>query len=127
MHFLLNLFYFFLINKLAVNNESSIRDFNNEADILEKIDSPYSVKFYGALVTEDYYCFVTEFISGGSLTSTIRNIAVFKDPNGIIRIKCALDIARGLEYLHEHDIIYRDLKPDNALCSVDGNGVITCK
>lgn len=37
----------------------------------------------------------------------------------------AAQIVSGMEYLHSHGIIYRDLKPENLLLSADGNIIMT--
>ena len=37
------------------------------------------------------------------------------------RYKMALDICRGMAFLHSVNIVHRDLKPDNCLVSHDGN------
>ena len=93
---------------------STIESFNKEADVLEKVDSQYTVKFWGALVTDEHYCFVTEFVPFGSLSKVIPNI-IPTDFNGGKRILCALNIAKALKYLHGIKILHRDLKPENVL------------
>jgi serine/threonine protein kinase len=36
------------------------------------------------------------------------------------RLHCAFDVAAALSYLHQHNVIYRDLKPDNIGFDVRG-------
>lgn len=52
-------------------------------------------------------------MSGGSLYDHLhKHKAVLRLPS-LIRI--ALDIAKGMNYLHQHNIIHRDLKTANIL------------
>jgi serine/threonine protein kinase len=52
-------------------------------------------------------------MSGGSLYDYLhKHKAVLKLP---FLIRIALDIAKGMNYLHQHDIIHRDLKTANIL------------
>lgn len=39
--------------------------------------------------------------------------------------KFIYDVSAGLEYLHDNDVIHRDIKPDNILCNEHGVYVIT--
>ncbi|CAI5499118.1 unnamed protein product [Closterium sp. Naga37s-1] len=64
------------------------------------------------------WAIVTEYMSGGTLRNYLarRRHLAEKD---VLRI--ALDVARGLEYLHAHHIVHRDLKSDNILVSYKGS------
>ena len=58
------------------------------------------------------FCFL-EFMSGGSVYDNLHNQrGVFKLP---VLIRVAIDISKGMDYLHQHNIIHRDLKAANLL------------
>ncbi|KAI9144499.1 protein kinase, X-linked [Paraphysoderma sedebokerense] len=63
-----------------------------------------------------------EYIPGGELFSHLRKAGRF--PNDVT-IFYAAEIVSAIEYLHEHDIIYRDLKPENLLLDERGHVKIT--
>lgn len=60
-----------------------------------------------------------EYVPGGSVTALLRNYGAFEEPlvKNFVR-----QILNGLAYLHEKDIIHRDIKGANIL--VDNKGGI---
>lgn len=60
-----------------------------------------------------------EYVPGGSVTSLLRNYGAFEEP--LVR-NWVRQILLGLNYLHEMDIIHRDIKGANML--VDNKGGI---
>jgi len=59
--------------------------------------------------------FVVEFCNGGDLNAFVtKNINNHKF-NAII----TKQLVKGLQFLHQHDVVHRDLKPDNILVQVD--------
>ncbi|KAJ4778584.1 protein kinase family protein [Rhynchospora pubera] len=71
------------------------------------------VQFIGACTKLPILCIVTEFMNGGSVFDLIHNhIGVF-DLSALVRI--AIDVSKGMDYLHQCNIIHRDLKTANLL------------
>lgn len=61
---------------------------------------------------------VLEYMDGGSM-----NEIVTKGHNLISEDFCRytlFKIAKGLQAMHERNILHRDIKSDNVLCSLDG-------
>ncbi|KAL6848886.1 hypothetical protein ACP4OV_021469 [Aristida adscensionis] len=104
--------------------------FSQEVTVWHKLDHPNVTKFIGAIMgardlniqTENgqigmpsnICCVVVEYLPGGALKSFLiknrRKKLAFK-----VVVQIALDLARGLSYLHSKKIVHRDVKTENML------------
>ncbi|KAL5713939.1 non-specific serine/threonine protein kinase [Ranunculus cassubicifolius] len=101
-------------------NEDMQREFAQEVYILRKVRHKNVVQFIGACTRPPSLCIVTEFMSGGSVYDYLhKQKGVFKFPS---ILKVAIDVSKGMNYLHQNDIIHRDLKAANLL--MDENEVV---
>jgi len=87
-----------------------------EIHLLSKIRNPYCVRLLGIYRNESAskLFIVTEFVDGGDLSGTIYN-APPRSLSEEVKLKILRDVARGVAFLHENQIIHRDLKTDNCL------------
>ncbi|MBA0618053.1 hypothetical protein Godav_027448, partial [Gossypium davidsonii] len=86
----------------------------------EKIRHKNVVQFIGACTRSPNLCIVTEFMARGSIYDYLhKQRGVFKLPS---LLKVALDVSKGMNYLHQNNIIHRDLKTANLL--MDENQVV---
>ncbi|XP_039012343.1 serine/threonine-protein kinase STY17-like isoform X2 [Hibiscus syriacus] len=97
-----------------------LREFSQEVFIMRKIRHKNIVQFIGACTRAANPCIVTEFMARGSLYDYLqKQRRVFKLP---FLLKVALDVSKGMNYLHQNNIIHRDLKTANLL--MDENQVV---
>ncbi|KAG8386751.1 hypothetical protein BUALT_Bualt03G0181600 [Buddleja alternifolia] len=102
-------------------DEEKVKAFRDELALLQKIRHPNVVQFLGAVTQSTPMMIVTEYLPKGDFCAYLKKKGALKLTTAI---KCALDIARGMSYLHEHKpeaIIHRDLEPSNILRDDSGH------
>ncbi|XP_072993847.1 serine/threonine-protein kinase STY46-like isoform X2 [Typha latifolia] len=89
------------------------QEFAQEVYIMRKVRHKNVVQFIGACTKTPSLCIVTEYMSGGSVYDYLhKKKRVFNLPT-LLRV--ALDISKGMNFLHQNNIIHRDLKSANLL------------
>ncbi|KAJ3600715.1 hypothetical protein NHX12_031692, partial [Muraenolepis orangiensis] len=90
-----------------------------EKRIFETVNSArhsFLVNLFACFQTPEHVCFVMEYTAGGDLMMHIHT-DVFNEPRAMFYSAC---VVLGLQFLHEHKIVYRDLKLDNLLLDTEG-------
>lgn len=109
-----------------VDKKRRKRDYlGREIKIAAALDHPYIIKMHNELVVEEDVegnlrrCLLMEFIDGYDLKKHITE----QDLSLKQMIDLFIKLAEGLDFLHQHGIVHRDVKPGNFLFSRDGSQV----
>lgn len=111
-----------IMKKREIVRLKQIAHVRAERSILSKMMHPFIVNLFAAF-QDDYCCYMLlEYVIGGELFSQLRKVGRFNNDTATFY---AAEIALAFEHLHKHDIIYRDLKPENLLLDGEGHIKIT--
>ncbi|XP_063937879.1 serine/threonine-protein kinase oca2 isoform X2 [Daucus carota subsp. sativus] len=100
--------------------------FREEVALMKRLRHPNILLFMGAVSSPERLCIVTEFLPRGSLFRLLQKGTSQKSASRLDwrrRVHMALDIARGMNYLHHCSppIVHRDLKSSNLLVDKSWN------
>ncbi|KAF7851216.1 hypothetical protein BT93_L4317 [Corymbia citriodora subsp. variegata] len=97
-------------------------EFKVEVELLSRLHSPYLLALLGYCSDHNHKLLVYEFMANGGLQEHLYPLssssARYSKLDWEIRLRIALEAAKGLEYLHEHinpPVIHRDFKSSNIL------------
>ncbi|EIW80727.1 kinase-like protein [Coniophora puteana RWD-64-598 SS2] len=99
-----------------------LKSFSSEAVVWSHLRHPNVLPFYGVFQQGDAtLCLVSPYMGRGNVRSYLR-----EGSKRVNRMLLALDAARGLEYLHNHNptIVHADIKGVNILVSNSGRACL---
>ncbi|MEE3467178.1 MAG: Stk1 family PASTA domain-containing Ser/Thr kinase [Eubacterium sp.] len=99
-----------------------VSKFRQEAQAVAAITHPNIVSVYDVGEEEGMHYIVMEFVDGITLKRYIEQKGKLKVKEAV---GIALQIAAGLDAAHAHNIIHRDIKPQNILISRDGTAKVS--
>ncbi len=104
------------------NNETAVRRFEREAEILKQLKHPNIVRLFGAGRTKGTPYFAMEFVQGESLDQVLARRVRFSWEE-VVHI--GKQVCAALQHAHDKGIIHRDLKPSNLMRLEDGTIKLT--
>lgn len=99
--------------------KSMIEALKREISLLRDLRHPNIVQYLGCGSSADYLNIFLEYVPGGSVQTMLNSYGALPEP--LVR-SFVRQILTGLSYLHNQDIIHRDIKGANIL--VDNKGTI---
>ena len=91
---------------------------------MSKLDHPFVCKLVNTFQDEACIYMLLQFVQGGELLNLIQGGDVYGGlPESAAKFFAA-GILEGLTHMHQRQIVYRDLKPENVLLDRDGYAVI---
>jgi serum/glucocorticoid-regulated kinase 2 len=106
-----------ILKKKHIEKKKQEAHILTERNVLVEVSHPFIIKLYSSFQTPEKLFFVLEYCPGGELFGVLSKKSRFSEEQTKFY---AAQIVLALEYLHERDIIYRDLKPENVLIDAEG-------
>ncbi|KAJ7533887.1 hypothetical protein O6H91_13G069200 [Diphasiastrum complanatum] len=106
------------VKKLFSEGLQAKEDFQAEIELMERVRHPNLLSFIGFSSHEEQHLLVYELMENGSLYDHLQGPLQGSGLTWNLRLKIALDAAKGLEHLHDHcnpPVIHRDFKSSNIL------------
>jgi len=105
-----------LPERLAKDKQFVSRFFR-EARVAAKLDHPNIVRGIDVGSSGSDYFFVMEYVEGEDVGNVLEKRGRLPEREAL---EIVIQVARALDHAHKHDMIHRDIKPDNVLLTPDG-------
>ncbi|KAK7233898.1 RAC serine/threonine-protein kinase [Aureococcus anophagefferens] len=107
--------------KLLKAGACAVQHMLDENNILQTLRHPFILTLQYAFQDDGRLYLVTNYVGGGDLQELIERERILSEAMGRFY---AAQLASAFAYLHDHGVVYRDLKPENVLLGLDGYVVL---
>eukprot|EP00742_Colponemidia_sp_Colp-10_P009663 GILJ01010561.1.p1 GENE.GILJ01010561.1~~GILJ01010561.1.p1 ORF type:complete len:842 (-),score=140.48 GILJ01010561.1:205-2730(-) len=107
-----------VLKKKTVIEKKQVKYATTERNVLEAVNHPFIISLQYAFQTTDKLFLVLDYCSGGDLAFHLAKKRRFGEDQARFY---AAEIVLAVEHLHQLDVVYRDLKPENVLLDHEGH------
>jgi len=111
-----------IMKKSLVKHKKEIEHTMAERAVMMKLNHPFLMKLHFTYQTTDKLFYIMDYVNGGELFYHLEREGQFSLERTRFYIA---ELILALEYLHQNDVIYRDIKTENILLSSEGHIVLT--
>ena len=111
-----------LLHREIAADSDQLERFRREARAVAQLSHPHIVGVIDAGEDESRPYIVFEYVEGETLKDRIRRLGRLPVDESLAY---AIEIARALGCAHAHDIVHRDVKPQNVLIDDEGSAKVT--
>jgi serine/threonine protein kinase len=107
-----------VVPRASLHDPLMLELFEREVRIMESIQHDNIVQLIDVIYGTDLIFLIMEYCSGGDLLDVLDVSGPLADTDSR---RILTDLVLGLEYLHDHNICHRDVKPENILFDAAGH------
>ncbi|KAI9329410.1 kinase-like domain-containing protein [Obelidium mucronatum] len=111
-----------LSKKHIVQRQEVVHTLSERNVLIRTTASPFLVGMKFSFQTPEKLYLVLDYMNGGELFYHLQRDTVFTEEQSKFY---TCELICGLEFLHKHKIVYRDLKPENVLLDSNGHVALT--
>jgi len=106
------------LKKAEMMRRGQVEHVKAERNVLAEVHSPYVVKLYYSFQDEEHLYLLMEYLPGGDMMTLLMRKDILSEEETRFYIA---ETILGIEAIHKHSYIHRDIKPDNLLLDRDGH------
>ncbi|GKA32606.1 phloem protein 2-like protein, partial [Tanacetum coccineum] len=112
------------LKRREIASSQGRKEFWKEIDVLSGLNHQNLISLVGFCDEYGEMILVYDYASNGSFSEHIQNKKKESNLKWAQRLEICIDVAQGLNYLHNNQIIHRDVKSDNILLGSGWEGII---